>query len=120
MADKKESRFIAALTLHQRIRNRRLKRNIQSPNRFISTQNPRATRKRSGALKSADIILILNTTKVVRHQTRRHKPRNPRIIQGLGVHKIAIDPSDQRAMKPLYCYEPCCTIVVVGKGISIF
>ena len=77
MADKKESRFLAALTLHQQIRNRRLKRNIQSLNRFISTQNPRATCKRPGALKGADIILILNTTKVVRHQTRRDKPRNP-------------------------------------------
>ena len=76
MADKKESRFLAALTLHQQIRNRRLNRNIQSPNRFISTQNPRATRKSPGALKSADIILILNTTKVVRHQTRRDKSHN--------------------------------------------
>ena len=77
MADNKEGRLLAALTLDQQLRNRRLNRNIQSPNRFISTQNPRATRKRPGALKSADIILILNTTKVIRYQTRRHKPRNP-------------------------------------------
>ena len=52
MADKKESRFLAALTLHKQIRNRRLKRNIQSPNRFISTQNPRATCKRPERLRA--------------------------------------------------------------------
>ena len=76
MADKKQRRFLAGLTLHKQIRTRRVNRNIQSPNRFISTQNPRATRKRPGALKGADIILILNTTKVVRHQTRRDKSHN--------------------------------------------
>jgi hypothetical protein len=68
-----------------------LNRKIQSPNRFISTQNPRATRKRPGALKSADIILILNTTKVVRHQTWRHNPHNlPASSKGWAFTKLPL------------------------------